>query len=253
MLPFDTSSNRLSWANIRACEEAAATAYVSTTIENAKTDTGVRIDERENCIVVAFRGSRNLRDFIQDFKARAEHPRTQTLWANDDLAMEVHTGILENFESVAEELVHTLHLLPAGKPIFVTGHSKGGGEALLAAMELDRNKFTVHNVITFGGLRVLNGIGRVIYDANLRERTFRVVNQNDIVPRLPLWTMGYRHCGQEVFLPVGSGWILNPGLTGKIISDLLGLYGAWRHRADVLVSDHVLGGAYGYFSRIKDL
>jgi hypothetical protein len=80
----------------------------------------------------------------------------------------------------------------------------------------------------------------------LREITFRVVNQNDIVPRTPGLLLGYRHCGTELFLPTGwdggdrHDWLLNPGLWPRAWSDILGFYRAWRDRRDVLVSEHCL-------------
>ncbi len=75
----------------------------------------------------------------------------------------------------------------------------------------------------------------------MREVTFRVVNQNDLVPRLPGWLLGYRHCGQELFIRPDGRAEANPTLMERIIWDALGLYGAYRHREDVLIREHFLG------------
>ncbi len=326
MNPLDPNA-RFSWSNVRALCALCADAYdgerlapptsgnleaTRWMVSDFKTDTGVLVQDCGNCIAIAFRGSRNIADYIQDAKIFLCHPREQICSrdiycredaglkpavtrdaglkpATTDTGMEVHSGIWENVSSVIEELVEVLRQLADGRwkmgdginshalspnsnlptPIFVTGHSKGAGEALLAALELKRQKFNVVSVITFGGLRVFNGAGAAIYDntpvaagfspacatmnvaATLKDITFRVVNQNDIVPRLPLAISGYRHCGQEIFLPVGGGWELNPSLWSKALSDALGIYAAWRHKDDVLIRDHILGGSFGYKQRIQ--
>ena len=74
----------------------------------------------------------------------------------------------------------------------------------------------------------------------LRDLTFRLVNQNDLVPRLPGIGLGYRHCGQEIFLRPDGRAEANPTFLEKIMWDTLGLYGAYRDREDVLIREHLI-------------
>ena len=285
MLPLSPSQSGLtrdgsavlrgfSWPNARACAERCELAYQETTrsladkglngrvVTNAATDTEALVVDEGDCISIAFRGSQALKDWIQDFKVKREHPRTELFHDDAGSPAEIHTGFMEDVDSVSDDLSHVLGSLLSTlnaqpKPVFVTGHSKGGGEAILFAIELARRKYTVAGVYTFGQPRVGNQAFANIYNAatngdscnsSLRDITFRVVNQNDIVPRLPGVLMGYRHCGQEIFLPVGGGWSLNPPLWSKLFSDALGLWGAYRTKSDVLVAEHKIGA---YQSRIQ--
>ena len=265
MLPLDPIVRKFTWANVRACAERCAGAYAAETgctglgpghiVTNARTDTLALVMDEGTCLSVAFRGSRNLRDWIQDFKALRKHPRVGLTWSYKyEVEGEVHEGFLENVESVVEDLIHTIAGLIQPRlvdksvvPIFVTGHSKGAAECTLFALELVRQGFNVAGVYPIESPRLFNAAGARLYNAatmtnglSLRDITFRIVNQNDIVPRVPLWTMGYRHCGQLVFLETWQGWSLNPGLWYQLASDVLGLYGAWRHKGDVLLADHSL-------------
>jgi hypothetical protein len=136
----------------------------------------------------------------------------------------------------------------------------GGALAILCALEFCRELLPVSGVYTFGQPRAGNAAFAKMFDATftpggsrLKDITFRVVNQNDIVPRTPGWLLGYRHCGNEVFLPPGSvtNWELNPGFLWNACSDVIGLCEAWRERRDVLVSEHFLS-AYGRRMQLID-
>jgi hypothetical protein len=275
MLSLDPTQTGFTWANARACAERCAAAYAYTdrsiqesgvngrVVTNAATDTEALVIAEGNCISIAFRGSCNLRDWIQDFKARIEHPRIR-LVAYDGRAAEIHQGFMEDVDSITVDLIAALcdigapasstaagsgrAVLEAGVPIFVTGHSKGGGEAIDFALELQRQGLPIAGVYTFGQPRVGNRAFANLYDETLYEETYRIVNQNDIVPRLPGALTGYKHCGQEMFLPVGGGWCENPSLAELLLSDALGLWGAYRHETDVLVADHLISA---YQTRIQ--
>jgi hypothetical protein len=241
--------------------EAAAAAYVHSTVSDPRTNAqaNVTLDPAGN-IVVAFKGSSEPADFLQDAKF------AMTLFNRADIdhdpAVKVHTGFLEDFNAIKDAVVGQVRKCmgsrpastwPASPGVFITGHSLGGALAIFCALECWRQALPVSGVYTFGQPRVGNAAFAALYDrtrmingAVLGDITFRVVNQNDIVPRTPGLLLGYRHGGTELFLPAGldggsgTGWQLNPGPWLRAWSDLLGLYGAWRHRRDVLVSEHFL-------------
>lgn len=79
----------------------------------------------------------------------------------------------------------------------------------------------------------------------LRDITFRIVNENDIVPRVPGVLIGYRHCGREVFLDSFGNIDVDPSILKKLCSDVWGiaaeLHTKTRLRAvESLVRDHFL-------------
>jgi len=208
---------------------------------NKMTGTHVVVTTYDDCTVVAFRGTASLRDWITD----AEFP----LRPLPGSAARVHEGFLTAIDSILPDLVSCLvppHApCPAPRallPIVLTGHSLGGALAVLAAWFLQRQGRLVHSVYTFGQPRVGDRTFAALYESLLGARTFRVVNRNDLVPRVPGVLLGYRHAGELALINTVGELVLNPSLAGRLVSDALGLYRAYRRLDDVLVTDHFMGG-----------
>jgi len=254
-----TTSTSPNWNLIRSMASSCAGEYQHATISDAGTDTQATVEAINFgngtgiagvAIVVAFRGSSSVKDFIVDGEAWM----SDLIWSVNDCIASVHHGFLSAFESVNVEVVKKVRDLLAQYPdaqIYITGHSLGGALAVLCALEFKRQKLPVAEVITFGQPRVGNQVFADIYDASegLKSITWRVVNQNDIVPRTPGVLLGYRHCGQELFLPpAGGAPAINPSLIKKLFWDALGLYGAYRNKDDVLIKEHFIAA---YQQRIQ--
>jgi triacylglycerol lipase len=227
--------------NARACARASADAYQRTTISVTGTDTHALIVESPDCIIIAFRGSVSIRNWITD----AEFARV-TVLAGMTTTVKIHAGFNAAMNSILVPLITTVRGkrgelqmdggAPSQKPIFLTGHSLGGALAVLAAIALHRAGFEITQVYTFGQPRVGNSDFKDWYNLYLGWRTFRMVYQEDIVPRiphLPAFRDPYRHVGQEVFVPSVSPvqtmddlWF-NPPLWRLLMSDIWGLYRAW--------------------------
>ena len=142
-------------------------------------------------IVVAFRGTLppaksdpdSLLDWLQDFFAE---PTTCTSGPNR-VPGRVHSGFFEATTSVIEP-VQTLvagYQPSAANPVYVTGHSKGGSMASIAAYILSQNLGVpvAPPVITFasprpGDINFAGGFQRVLSQT-------RFENDRDIVPLLP--------------------------------------------------------------------
>ncbi len=205
---------------------------------NQATGTHARITAYEDCTVIAFRGTASLRDWITD----AEFP----LRSLPGTKGRVHAGFWQAVESVLGAIQARVGggattggtVVCDGKPMVLTGHSLGGALAVLAAFRLANLGYPVRAVYTFGQPRVGDRAFAEAYAARLGARTFRAVNQNDVVPRVPGVLLGYHHAGVEAFINVTGRLVLNPSLAGHLVSDALGLYRAYRRLEDVLITDH---------------
>jgi hypothetical protein len=276
MLPLDPTKLRFNWPNARACLERCAIAYglgpndskdpQPVIIQNQKTNAYAVVCDEGDHVSVAFRGSKEPEDYVQDGKFEL----VTLVWTRWEQDAEVHRGFLEDFESLHADLFHAVRNILACKskpfvPIFITGHSLGGGLAILCALEFVRQHLNVVGVYTFGQPRVgnhafcklyalakrTNGRRRqrvsnhafcklYAYGPNMLDHfTFRVVNENDIVPRVPFPPV-YRHVGQKIFLCAPNGVLVNPHWWETADSDLLGFCQAALQHTDVLVGDHHL-------------
>ena len=182
-------------------------------LESPATDTGVLFADIGDAIVLAFRGTRNLRDWITD----AQFFKRPLSGTNSGDA-KVHTGFYRGFDSILSNIIG--NLLPDGftakasvKPLIITGHSLGGALASLAAFFLSRQGFNVRAVYTFASPRVGNAAWRAAYTAECGDRSFRIACAGDLVPLVPgIFTPirdGYRHVGMEVLLN-GSRMMMAP-------------------------------------------
>lgn len=225
--------------------------YGGVVIKSATTDARAWVAETPTSIMVVFRGSKSPRDYIQDAKfALTKYPCGLVM-------ARAHLGFTEDYKSLKDGISSTLLKL-SGKPIFVGGHSLGGGEAIPCAVDLKTHGHRIAAVYTFGQPRVGDSAFRDAYNVILGKVTWRIVNENDIVPRVPgppvTWfipsTWPYRHCGTEVFLPVDGGYVMNPNAWQNGTSNISGLWQAFKDHEEVLVGDH---HSDAYTKRIANL
>jgi V8-like Glu-specific endopeptidase len=132
-------------------------------------------------VLVAFRGTESTADWLSNLKV---HPQ--------DVAGlgRVHAGFWGQFSALRPQLEALLQPRRS-LPILVTGHSLGGAIALLAAATWAPAR-PLRAVYTYGQPAVaLDDASKAIGTA-LAGRHHRLVNDADIVPRVP---PGYRHSG----------------------------------------------------------
>jgi triacylglycerol lipase len=108
----------------------------------------------------------------------------------------VHSGFNREVDDLWPLMVELLQA--DSLPVWFCGHSLGGAMATICtyrckASAIVRDPQELH---TFGSPRV--GCKRWIRHADVTH--FRWVNNNDIVTRVPPVFMGYRHCGNEMYL-----------------------------------------------------
>ena len=135
---------------------------------------------------------------------------------------DIHAGFSESVDNIWDQIKHHLKVAYSNqqKSLFIGGHSLGAGMSQTAASKLtfaepDLPEPTA--VYSFGCPRVLNAEGADIYNRRLGARTYRVVNNNDIVCKVPLRSWGFSHVGELKHL-TSAGKLLdnNPTKTNKI-------------------------------------
>ena len=203
-------------------------------IDSATTDTRAVIYQTEQDIIVAFRGTRSLRNFVTDIRARRV-----PLFAGSEA--EVHEGFQCALNSVCDALLSSVEEMaggPATPRLWITGHSLGAALAKLFAI---RCKLAIAGVYTFGEPRVGNAAFRDYYNALLKSCTFRVVDGEDFITRIPWLLALYRHSGTEIFYDSFCRVLIDPPWWTKAPSDV---FGAWQeyhagHRLALLADHHV--------------
>eukprot|EP00735_Rhodelphis_limneticus_P003492 TRINITY_DN1496_c0_g1::TRINITY_DN1496_c0_g1_i1::g.27097::m.27097 TRINITY_DN1496_c0_g1::TRINITY_DN1496_c0_g1_i1::g.27097 ORF type:complete len:315 (+),score=67.82,sp/O59952/LIP_THELA/35.69/6e-33,Lipase_3/PF01764.20/4.2e-32,DUF2974/PF11187.3/8.5e-08,PGAP1/PF07819.8/0.00024,Thioesterase/PF00975.15/0.0025,Abhydrolase_1/PF00561.15/0.0041,Abhydrolase_6/PF12697.2/0.0042,Abhydrolase_5/PF12695.2/0.0088,zf-RanBP/PF00641.13/0.043 TRINITY_DN1496_c0_g1_i1:97-945(+) len=152
-------------------------------------------------VIIAFRGSQSLRNWIDNLKLSKAVPYDEVPDAM------VHSGFLEAFQSVSAQMYDALASMPSPKKIITTGHSLGGALATVAAVDLMQHGYYVDTMYTFGGPRV----GNDVFTDFLTHWTdsWRVINENDIVPSLPPMGFDFQHFEYEVWYRDGNYQICN--------------------------------------------
>jgi hypothetical protein len=177
--------------------EAANTNTLSEFENSIKSDvTGfVATDTTNKLIVISFRGSRSVRNWLTN----VQFPVLPTTICTSCSAsngfwqswLEAQTPVLAALDTARKQY-------PTYK-IVATGHSLGGALASLAAGYLRSTGVTI-DLYTYGAPKIgLAGISNYI-TATGKGETYRVTHKNDPVPKLPPAVLGYRHISPEYYV-----------------------------------------------------
>ncbi|WP_308312599.1 lipase family protein [Streptomyces sp. ISL-11] len=176
----------------------------------------------DHMIITAFRGTEpaQIRDWLSD--------ATTPPWPGPANKGFVHYGFGEALESVFPEVKKTLaEFRDNGQTVWFTGHSLGGALAMLAGARLyfEDPNLLADGVYTFGQPRTCDLTLAGACDKAFTRRTYRFVNNNDIVAQLPPEPV-YHHV--QTLRYIDSG--------GKV-HDSMPLLGGLADRAKGLTAD----------------
>lgn len=163
---------------LKEAARAAWLAYSRADIEDAKTDTQVALVGDW----VAFRGTTNLADWRTNLRTKFVGLRDRTL---------VHGGFFDAWSGVRPRV---LDYCADSSYLRICGHSLGGGIAQVAAVDA-ASLFGAVELVTFGAPRAVHQITPI--PGNITHT--RVVNNCDIVARVPSRASGYTHWGDCVY------------------------------------------------------
>lgn len=156
-------------------------------IEKKKTDTQCFVCSKGGYVYLTFRGSSTDADWDTNFDIE----QIPCMWGY------LHKGFEADIRSVYWTAKNTINRpCHKNKKLIITGHSQGAGVASIMGIALLEVGDPVGAVIHFGGPRVADSFCATHIDKNFPDIFHRVVNNNDVVTRIPPRIMGYRHFGK---------------------------------------------------------
>ncbi|WP_115718577.1 lipase family protein [Gallaecimonas mangrovi] len=165
--------------------------FPGTVVDAGDLRLGIDINPR-HLIVVVHSDETNTRDWATDLQAQRQP------WPAKMPLGFVHQGFLRQAQTLLPLLTPILSKqLKSGTALWLAGHGIGGAVAsvLAAILALDKN-IELAGLCTFGCPRVFDNQLAAALEALLGERYWRVVNDQDVITRLPPRCFGYRHGGQ---------------------------------------------------------
>ncbi|KAL9619142.1 MAG: hypothetical protein Q9160_006231 [Pyrenula sp. 1 TL-2023] len=155
----------------------------------------VAVDHTNSHVVVGFRGSSSLRNYIADL----DFPLVP---ADICAGCLVHDGFWNSWLEARDGVMKAIMSIDDSYPdysLVVTGHSLGAAIATIAAAQL-RNEGHPAALYTYGSPRV-GQLTFAEYVTNQPGGNYRVTHTQDPVPRLPpIAIAGYSHTSPEYFI-----------------------------------------------------
>lgn len=138
----------------------------------------------QEAALLVFRGTSNIGQWLRDARVMPA-PFRDWGWA--------HLGFVKGIEAVETALLEFDKIAkPRASHVWVAGHSLGGALAVLAAARLESLGVCTPSVVTYGQPAVGFADFVASFNSKMRGRLWHVINQQDIVPRVP--PPPYLHC-----------------------------------------------------------
>jgi triacylglycerol lipase len=168
-------------------------------VDPPKGDTQAFVAADATKLVVSFRGTKDVLDFLTDAEF-AQKPYAPA----GAVAGKVHVGFLRALDvgwPAVRAAIQTLR--DKNQPVWVTGHSLGAALATLAVARLRNEGIDVAGLYSFGSPTVGDPAFAESFDRATKGRVFRYVNDLDIVTRCPPEGVPllppYRHTGARKY------------------------------------------------------
>ncbi|KAJ5690306.1 hypothetical protein N7462_004698 [Penicillium macrosclerotiorum] len=176
--------------------EAADTSIIYDFSNSTSTDTAgyIAIDNTNKAIILAFRGSYSVRNWIAD---------AEFFYTNPQLCdgCNAELGFWSSWTNVRDDIIPHLSATVDTHPdyeLVVVGHSLGAGVATLAAADLRVKGHPSAKLYAYASPRVANpALAKYITS---QPNNYRFTHINDPVPKLPLLAMGYVHVSPEYYI-----------------------------------------------------
>lgn len=153
-------------------------------------DTQAFIIANDEVMILTFRGTQSIQDWLTDFKIKfVKGPFGK-----------VHRGFFQALNSVLPDIKRAIAKFHCrGQSFWITGHSLGGALAVLTAAHFVERRFKIDGLYTFGQPRVGNYEFVNNFGSKFNQRHFRIVNNEDIVTRVPPRALGYLDSGNVLY------------------------------------------------------
>ncbi|CAM9414270.1 unnamed protein product, partial [Laminaria digitata] len=173
-------------------------------------DTEAFVVANDDVILVVFRGTKELTDWITNLSIRTRNiPKS---WGLSEEDCDVHRGfddgvntVWDGVEGMHQKIKTLYEEKGKRRKLYIAGHSLGGALATVAAARLAFvDDMNIAGMYTIGSPRVFDTEFAAHFDSKvnhgtlLKDKYFRCRNNNDIVPRIV--PSPYCHVGTEIYL-----------------------------------------------------
>ena len=242
---WSAEASLLAYAGAESVRNAAAqwSMDVALIFEETEAAQGFLVVAKDKKVaLLAFRGTeQKLADWQTD--AEFKPVRSPTGAGN------THEGFTTQLEKVYPEITDALKKHLANDTLlYVAGHSLGAALATLMAARISTDKVCgIHAVHTFGSPRVGDNEFRGAYELALGHCTYRVVNAEDLVTRVPPRVVPgtdwrYEHVGQVVYFDSDGRMQLNVGFWERFMNTVINAVQDFRSAIKTSLKDHSMEG-----------
>lgn len=167
----------------------------------------IAVNERDKSQLVTIRGTSNLENAVVDI---------DYVLTTDELAgIELHKGFSQSARNIYREIQAKLR---KDYTVHLTGHSLGGAVVVILAMYMEKDGYTVGDVVTFGQPKVTNRTGAKRFE---HLNVLRVNTADDMVPLVPPFDASQiLNFKFDIFWHIGKEYVL---LSEKYYSVLEGI------------------------------